>query len=51
MSRCAAATLPRLRQDEDGYWPRPVPKEDRSGDSGKHNAGKQDDDKQDDDER
>ncbi|HSL08850.1 MAG TPA: hypothetical protein VK887_12880 [Pseudonocardiaceae bacterium] len=37
--------------DEDGYWPKQVPKEDRSDDSGKHDAGKQDDDKQDDDER
>jgi len=37
--------------DEDGYWLKPVPKEDRSDDSGKPDAGKQDDDKQDDDER
>jgi hypothetical protein len=37
--------------DEDGYWPKPVPKEDRSDDDGKHDAAKQGDDKQDDDEK
>ena len=36
--------------DEDGHWPKPVPKEDRS-DDGKHDTGMQDDDKQDDDEK
>jgi hypothetical protein len=43
----------RQDNDEDGYWPKPVPKEDRSDDSGKHDAGEQDqdDDKQDDDEK
>lgn len=33
-----------------GYWPTPVPKEDRS-DGGNHDAGKQDSDKRDDEEK
>lgn len=36
--------------DEDGYWPKPVPKEDRS-DGGKHDAGKQDNDERDDEQK
>ncbi|MGH3671065.1 MAG: hypothetical protein ACRDSH_10575 [Pseudonocardiaceae bacterium] len=39
--------------DEDGYWPKPVPKQDRKdeGGKGKHDAGKQDDPKRDDEQK
>lgn len=29
--------------DEDGYWPKPVPEEDRGEDDGKHSTGQQQD--------